>query len=460
MRVIVVGVGRVGAAIARFLARDGHVVTVVDQDPDIAEQLAADLDVRSVVGLGSLPDVLDRAGGREADAIIATTHNDEVNIVACEVAGGLFETQIKIARIRNASYLNPAFSDLFSRQHIAIDAVFSPEVDIARALARHQETPGPSFIAPFCAGAARAFGLDVGPTSPLVGAEAGGVFQLFPGLNAKIVAVERSEKIFAIAPGDVIRSGDRVYCVSAAKDVERILTAFSQRSLRNRRILIDGAGRVGMELARLLEADPNVTITMIERNAQRAQAAAEGLRKTIVLNGDATDAAILAQADVERTDIVFAVTDNDHINIFAGFHAKRLGAKMAVILAASGLAEPAKEALGLDIIVSTQDVMVSRLSPHFRKGRILAVRQIGPEPGGEIIEAVISPTSHLADKPMRDDALPDGVVIGLVQRGATIFAPQNGERFAAGDHVLLFAEQPKIKAVERMFRVSLEYLGG
>ena len=136
MKVIICGAGQVGWQIARHLAGEKNHVTVVDSNADLVRRATESLDVSGVHGFASYPDVLERAGARDADMIIAATHSDEVNMVTCQVAHSVFSIPRKIARLRAQSYLDAIYSDLYRRDHLPIDVVISPEREVAEAALR------------------------------------------------------------------------------------------------------------------------------------------------------------------------------------------------------------------------------------------------------------------------------------------------------------------------------------
>ena len=131
MKVVVCGAGQVGYNIARYLAGENNDVTVIDQRPELVRKIGDSLDVKALVGFASHPDMLERAGAPDADMVIAVTLADEVNMVACQVCHSLFNVPTKIARVRHQSYLKPMWRDLFSRDHLPIDVIISPEVEVA-----------------------------------------------------------------------------------------------------------------------------------------------------------------------------------------------------------------------------------------------------------------------------------------------------------------------------------------
>jgi trk system potassium uptake protein len=141
MKVIVCGAGQVGWQIARQLAGEKNDVTIIDVNADLVRRAADTLEVQGVVGFASYPDVLERAGARDADMIIAATQSDEVNMVTCQIAHSIFGITRKIARLRSQNYLDPAYTDLYRRDHLPIDVVISPEREVAEAALQRLAAP-------------------------------------------------------------------------------------------------------------------------------------------------------------------------------------------------------------------------------------------------------------------------------------------------------------------------------
>ena len=162
MKVIICGAGQVGWQIARHLSGEKNDVTIVDVDADLVRRATETLDVQGVAGFASHPEVLERAGARDADMIIAATYSDEVNIVTCQVAHSIFGVQRKIARLRAPSYQNAQYSDLYRRDHLPIDVVISPEREVAEAALQRLAAPATFDTESFMGGPRAAFGHRLG----------------------------------------------------------------------------------------------------------------------------------------------------------------------------------------------------------------------------------------------------------------------------------------------------------
>ena len=195
VRVIVCGAGQVGSSIARQLAGEANDVTVIDNDPVIMQKLSDSAEVRCLVGGASLPDVLDEAGAKNADMVIAVTYSDEVNMVACQVAHSIFGVPEKIARIRHQSYLLPAWADLYSPDHLPIDLIISPEIEVAHAIERRLQVPGALDMLPFGDGRLRVIAVRCQEGCPIVNTPLRQLTEIFPDLNIVVLGIMRGDKL-------------------------------------------------------------------------------------------------------------------------------------------------------------------------------------------------------------------------------------------------------------------------
>ena len=456
MRVIICGAGRVGVGIARRLSRENNEVTVVDQSKELIRAVAERLDVRGVVGNGAYPETLEEAGAREADMIIAVTYSDEVNMVSCQIAHSLFNVPTKIARVRAQAYLDPRYSDLFTRNHLPIDVIISPEREVSEAIMQRMSTPGAFEIKSFAEGRIWAVGVKLRDNCPIINTPLRQVAELFPDLKITITAIKRGDKIWRVHADDQLQSGDQVYFVSDRNDVTRALDIMGEAARQARRVIIVGGGNVGLYVAKGLEKLGAMKIRLIERDRSRAELIAEALERTIVLQGDGLDRAILREAGVTEAETVVAVTDNDQVNILASVVAKREGARRSMALINDRDYGPVSEAVGVDRFVDPRATTVSTILQHIRRGRIKGVYSIS-DGAAELVDAVALETSPLVGKPLRDAELPEGVMIGAVLRGGSVLMPSGDTVISAGDRVVLMSMRENVKDVEQMFRVSIEY---
>lgn len=458
MKVVVCGAGRVGSAIARYLAADKADVTVLDTAPDLIQRVRDTLDVRGFVGFASHPNVLDEAGLSDADMLIAVTLSDEVNMVACQIAHSLFDVPTKIARVRSQNYLNPKWRSLFSPDHLPIDHIISPEIEVARAVERRLTRGGVLEAYSFLDERAKLIGLTCGPETPIINTPLRQLAALFPDLNVVVVGLLRGERVIIPSSNDQLLAGDEVYFVVETDHEDRAMAAFGFAAAEARRVLILGAGNIGVTLASSVERQAGVMTRLIEADREKAQLAAQSLDHAVVLEGDALDPQILEEAGVDRVETVVAVTNDDRVNIIASLLAKRYGANRAVTLVNDPVYAPLIRSLGVDVVVSPRAITVSSILQHVRRGRIRAVYSLG-EGFGEVIEADALETSELTGKPLARAALPDGVVVAAVMRGvdSRVEIPNADTIIDAGDRVVIFAASAAVAKVERILRVRPEF---
>jgi trk system potassium uptake protein TrkA len=457
MKIVICGGGQVGFNIARHLTLEGSDVVVIDTSPELIRRINDNLDAQGVVGHASRPDVLERAGIADADMVIAVTQTDEVNMVACQVAHSLFEVPIKIARVREQSYLDPAWAHLFSREHLPIDVIISPEVEVAKAIIRRLRVPGSFEMIPLADDKVRLLGVRCEAHCPLINTPIKQLTQLFPDLNIIIVGLVRNEQPVRLTGEDELKIGDDVYFVVETEQVTRAMAAFGYEEPEARRLLICGGGNIALLLAQEIEAEQaGINIKIIEANADRAASVASMLSGTIVLHGDVLDPEILKEAGVAATDTVVAVTSDDETNILASLLAKRHGAHRTITLLNKGAYEPLTTTLGIDVVVSPRNITASTILQHVRRGRIHSVHTLR-EGFGELIEAEALETSSLVGAPLRDIHLPAGVMIGAIVRGGRVISPRGNTVIQNKDRVILFATADVVRKVEKLFSVRLEY---
>ena len=457
MKVVICGAGQVGFNIARQLSEEGNDVTVVDQEAERINRVASSLDVQAIMGFASHPDVLEQARTQDADMLIAVTREDEINMIACQIAHSLFNVPVKIARIREPAYMKPMWADLFSRDHLPIDVIISPEVEVARAIARRLEVPGAFDVIPLAEGKVKLIGLKCKEDCPVVNTPLLQLTELFPDLHITVVSIVRDNKLIVPSNTDQMLAGDAVCFIAEATHVKRAMEAFGQEGQEARRVCIIGGGNVGLFLAQELEKNhPGVHPKLIEFDLHRAEQIAEKLDQTVVLHGDALDLQLLEEMNIRSAEAIVAVTNNDETNILGSLLAKRQGCPRAIALINNDTYGQLVGWLGIDAVVSPRVITISSILQHVRRGRIRAVHTLH-EGMGEIIEAEALKTSSLVGKPLREVNLPDEILIGAIVRDEKVLIPRGGTTIKTGDRIILFAAAGAVKKVEKLFTVGLEF---
>lgn len=457
MRVIISGAGQVGYGIAEKLSMEGIEVTVIDSDPDLVQRVRDTLDARGVHGHGSHPDVLAQAGARDADMLIAVTQVDEVNMTACQVAHSIFEIPTRIARIRAQSYLNPEWQNLFARDHLPIDVIISPEVEVGDLILQRMAYPGASEIITFDDDKVVVLAIDIQEDCAIVDTALSHLTELFPNMNATVMGARRDGKMRVLHSHDCLEVGDQAIVAVERDQVQRVLGLFGRDESPPDKIVIAGAGNIGRYVARRLEErGEGVTVRLIESNRRVAQIAAETLKNSIVVFGDALSEDILNEVDVRDAEMFLSLTNDDETNILSSVLASELGCPANFALVNQPQYPRFARRLGVDSFINPRTVTISKILRHIRRGRIRGVYSLF-DGSAELIEAEALETSTLVGKPLREYDLGEGVRIGAIIRGDQVITPQGDVRVEAGDLVIVLSLIEHVRKVEQMFRVSIDF---
>ncbi|MDQ7015007.1 MAG: Trk system potassium transporter TrkA [Gammaproteobacteria bacterium] len=457
MKIIILGAGQVGSSVAYNLAREGNDITVVDVDNDILQELRDKMDIGTVCGVGSHPEVLRRAGADDADMLLAVTNSDEVNMIACQVAATLFHTPTKIARLRAREYLREPL--LFAPDALPIDVLISPEQIVTNYVQRLIEYPGALQVLDFAGGRVRLVAVKAYYGGPLVGHELRTLKEHMPNAENRVAAIFRNGRAILPNGNTVIEADDEVFFVAAKEHILAVMSELRHLDKPVKRIMIAGGGNIGRNLAMTLENDYRVKI--IESNARQAHHLAENLDRAIVLLGDAADRELLLEENIEDTDIFCAVTNDDEANILSAMLAKRMGATKVMALINKPAYVDLVESGIIDIAISPQQVTIGTLLTHVRRGDVVAVHSLR-RGAAEAIEAVAHgdrKTSKVVGRRLDALKLPKGTSIGALVRGEEVLIAHDDVVIEAEDHVILFlVDKSRIQEVEQLFQVAVTFI--
>ena len=457
MKVIICGAGQVGWQIARHLASEKNDVTIVDSDEDLVNRATDTLDVKGVSGFASYPNVLKNAGAEDADMIIAATHSDEVNMVTCQVAHSIFDIPRKIARLRSQSYLDAIYADLYRRDHLPIDVVISPELEVAEAALKRLSSPNAFESETFLNNQAQLLGLHIEENCPVVNTPLRQLTDLFSTLRVIVVGVRRQGVLFAPNAGDQLFCSDEVFLMCHSSDTIRTLDVFGKSQGEQNRIILIGGGNVGLRIAKSLEDSENrVRAKIIEKNRITAELAASSLERTIVLHGDGLDSGLLEEANVSKTDTIMAVTDDDKTKMLAAVRAKSRGCKKAIALIKDPTMSPLMEPLGIDAYINPRSTTVSSILRHIRHGKVKNVYSIG-DAEAEVIEAQVMSTSPISGTLIGNIDFPEGVIVGGILKNGDMVKPSSQSKIEEGDIIAMFVLSKDIPEVERLLQVTIDY---
>ena len=456
MKIIILGAGQVGRTAANHLAREeANEITVVDRDEALLRDLQDRLDIRTIIGNGAQPSILEAAGARQADVFIALTNSDEVNMVACQIVATMFNKDAtRIARVRYGEYTR--HEKLFTGEDraFAVDVTLSPEQLVTEHIARLIRYPGALQVLDFAEERVRMVSARALRGGLLVGQQLRTLREHIPNTDARVAAIYRGGQNIKPTGDTVIEHGDEIFFIAARKDIRPVMNEIQRLEDPARRVVIAGGGNIGFRLAQKLEETNQVKL--IERDSRRARRISEQLSNTIVLTGDASDEELLLEENIDSADVFVAVTNAEEANILSAMLAKRLGAKKVMALINRPAYAELMESGNLDVAISPQMITIGSVLAHVRRGDVVQVHSLR-RGTAEAIEAVahgIQGEGRVIGRKIMDIPLPDGATIAAIVRGDEVLMAHHDTLVQRDDHVILFlTDRRQIDAVERLFDV-------
>jgi trk system potassium uptake protein len=453
VKVLIVGAGEVGFHIANRIALENKDVVVIDKNPEAIRRISENLDVQVMVGSGSSPVVLEEAGIRDADIMLAVTNSDEINLVACLVTNMISPSTKKLVRLRAADYDD--YHDAFRNSLPHIDTIINPEIEVVKTIDLLMSFPGAVDVGEFAQGRVYFIGVTLDKDSVLAGLKLSGLSSHIGEKRLLIAALIRGEKLIIPHGDDCLMAGDLVYFITKKDKVFETLKIFGKHETPVQRAMIIGGGRVGYRLAQLLE-QKNIYTKIIEKKADRCRLLADRLNKVVVLQGDGSDQDLLAEENIHDMDAVITLTNDEETNILASLLAKQMGARKTITRISKFSYFPLMSMIGIQQVVSPRLSAINSILQHIRRGKVLSAKSIKGEQA-EVMEALALETSDIVGKPLKNISFPKGTLVTGIIRGDNITIPSGESVIEPGDRIIIFAQRSAIPRVEKILMVKLEY---
>ena len=451
MKIIIIGAGEVGFHIARRLSEENHDVVVIEKDPNKIRHIQNVIDVQAVLGSGTNPSILNEAGIKESDIIVAATDSDEANLIACFFAQHLTDYITKIARVRNPDYMK--HREIFNQDFFNIDLIINPQSEMVASMLKLMEVPGASEVIDFVDGRIKLIGITIKNGSPLVGRKLSSFNDYSQAILVGVIV--RGEKVIIPSGHDTIQPNDLIYFVAQREETPNIFRLLNLREEGLGRVIIIGGGETGLDLATSLDTT-NINTKIIEKDGQICLELAEKLKKVVVLNGDGTDREFLIEENIADVDIMVVLTGDDENNILISLLGKALGAKKTVTKIGKLSYIPLVSTIGIDTVVSPRLSAIKTILQYIRKGKVICVAPLKGE-GAEAIEFEALETSDIVNIPLSKVKFPKEAIIGAIVRGEEIIIPKGHNMIKPHDHLIIFALKGAIPKLEKLFTVKLEY---
>lgn len=450
MHVVIVGAGEVGSHVARILVEEGHDVSVVEVEEQLARRLDATLNAQVVHGSGVSPAVLLRAGVDRADLLLAVTAVDEVNLIACMTARKYGGSRLRVvARVRQSQQV--AGDLALSAKDLGLDALISPEEAIANSTTEILHYGGAGEMRELAGGKLVLVGMALGADSPLVHETLAELRGDLPA-EALVVGVQGHEGVRIPSGSDRLQVDERAYILTKPENLTELTILSGQPWHRVQRALIVGCGGTGLALARKLESE-KITPTIIEKEMDRAELVAGLLPRSLVLHGDGANPEFLrSRIEEGRIDAVIVLLEDPEKSVLIGIFAKSLGARKVVVRCDKQAYGQLASELGIDAVISPKRAMTDAILRYVRRGVVQSTLMLG-EHEAEVIEfSVPQRPSHpyLVERALKDVGFPKGALVGAVIRHGEAFIPSGSTVLRPGDNLLVVSSAQALRKVEEL----------
>jgi len=446
MKILIAGAGAVGFNLAKQLSKEGHDVSVIEKDQSKVKLISEKLDVSVISGIATSPKILEEAGIKNADMVLAVTNSDEINIVVCILSYN-YKVKTKIARLRN-----PEFSgdQPFLKQNgFQIDFVVNPENITINSILDIIGTPGANYVADFTKGDIILRGFNVPKDAPIVGKKLSELEEIEYTDSFLIVAIQRDETMVIPTGDTALMPNDNIFVLLAKGALPFFLPMINRRADEVQKVVIYGANRASLNLAKKLE-ERKIGVSIIEPDKEKTQQAATVLDKTFVFHGDALDIDLLKEASADMADFFVAISENEQTNLLASLLAKRHGAKKAIVLTEDTTFIPIINSLGIDVVINPRLITAGSILQHIRRGDTLSVVKF-QQSEAEAMELVASEKAKIIGKPLREISFPKGAILGAISRDGIMQMPTGETVIQPGESVIVFALPNAIGKVHSLF---------
>ena len=453
MKIIIVGVGKVGLALTKHLSRENK-VTIIDQNPQLVDNIINIYDVMGVCGNGASYDVQKEAEADKADLLIATASSDEINILTCLVAKKLGIPHT-IARIRNPEYEKQL---RFLREELGLSMSINPEKATAREIARVLRFPAAMKLESFSKGRLELVEYRLAENSTLHGTQLSDLY-LNIRVRVLICAVSRRDETYIPSGDFVLQAGDKIYLTAAPHELELFFRHLGVFRGRASSVMIVGASKLCYYLASQL-IDMGMSVKIVDQNRQRCVEIEERLPKALVIVGDGTDSELLQEEGIGQIDAFVAITGLDEANILMSMSAARQSRDCKVVAKINrrSLMELVSTEGMIDSVVSTGAVTTELILKYIRSmknatgSQVKTLHRIVDEKV-EALEFGIKENYSFVGVPLRDLRIKSGILVaGIVRRSGRIVIPTGDDVINQGDDVIVVATDTGIQDIRDIFQ--------
>lgn len=439
MKIIIVGLGKVGQTLAAELSRENNDITVIDNKEAVVQDFSSQFDIMGVVGNGSTYSVQMEAGIEAADLLIAVTGSDELNLLCCLIAkkAGNCHT---IARVRNPEYSTELN---FIKEELGLAMVINPELAAAGEIARVLKFPSAIDVDAFPKSRVALLKFRVPERSILDNIRLADLSSKTKG-DILICAVERGEELIIPDGNTVLQARDRISIVGTTADANDFFRQVGIVTNQVKSVMIVGGGTIAYYLARTLLTS-GIRVKLVEKDLKRCEKLCELLPKATIVCGDGTDRDLLREEGLGRYEGFAALTNIDEENILLSLYAKKVG-RMKLITKINRITfDEVIQELDLDTVIHPKNITSEHIIRYVRSmknslgSNVETLHRIINNKA-EALEFVIREKSRVTDVPLQELRIRKGILVASINRKGKIIIPRGLDSIRKGDTVVIITQ--------------------
>ena len=452
MKIAIVGAGKLGLKVVNALVGGDHAITVFDVNEAVLNKIGQQYDVMTVAGNAKQISLLQDRGIENFDFLIACTDSDEQNIVIASFAKKLGCSKV-IARVRDPEHMNQMD---FIMETMNIDHIVNPDLSITKEIYKYLVEKYTLTNGIFSSGKVSLVQFKVQKYKKLIGLSMIDVSKVLP--NMLVVAISRNGKIIIPHGKTVIDDHDTLYLIGEKSEIVELHKKVHEKGKYTnlQKVMIIGGGKTGYYLAGKL-SEFGIAVKLIEKSKERCYYLSTHLDDVMVLHGDATDTSLLEEENLDEMDAFVAATGFDEENLLLALIAKQRGVEDVISKVSHQSYKDLIEKMGIDMALNPLDIVASTIL-RYVQGSKKVIASLLIQGQAEIMEIIASNDMKLANVPLKDVALPDGVLIAAIHRGQQVIIPNGDTRILADDKVTIFCLLTDIGELEKLFTAKRAFL--
>ena len=447
LNIVIIGAGEVGFNLAKYLSKEDHAITVIDINHKKCVRVQNTIDAKVIEGDGTSQRLLSGINMQEVDYILALTRIDEVNLVSSQIASKMGAKHV-ICRLRNTEYIHK--KAIISPSDFNISYVTYPEMaaknDIDHIIKKGSEDE----VHEFKDGKINMIGFHLESDSPLIGRTVSEIEYSNPYIRHKLVLIYRDDESFIPHSDTKYRKDDYIYIVAKSDDVQEVQKMTGNPNHDINSIMILGCGKIGRLLAKSLENE--YSVTMIEKNEDKAKEFSSNFKNTLMLSGDGLDVEFLESENIKNTDCFIAVTENEQTNLLSSMIVKNFGVKQVIMHITTTDYYKVIKKMDIGIVISKNISAVNEILQFIRSEQENIQISRYEDLDVEAVELRVSNDSYFVNNNFTISDIPKTLSLAAIVRSGSIIIPDHKSKILQNDELLLFLKPNDIKKAESLFK--------